>query len=76
MAIDERRDGRTTFGSASQTTCGVAGNTAAGTVSFIELLDTGGTTRFLWFDTTGDLRTGTSIPADPNTGGTVVGTQS
>lgn len=73
MAIEERVDGRTTFGSSNQTQCGVAVNTASGSVSYFELLDTDGTTRYLWFDTSGNLRTGTSVPANPNTGGTVVG---
>lgn len=76
MAMDERVDGATTFGSDHQAQQGVRVNTALGTVSYFTLLDTLGQMRFLWFDTTGRLRTSTSIPADPNTGGTIVGTQS
>lgn len=50
--------------------------TPSGSVSIIAMYDTGGTARYLWFDTTGDLRTGSSIPTAPNSDGTVVGSQS
>lgn len=47
-----------------------------GKVSVLALQDTAGDTHYLWFDTTGDLRCGTTEPTAPNSDGTVVGTQS
>lgn len=46
------------------------------TPGFLILHDKGGTDRYLWVDTTGDLRIHTSIPLNADTVGTVVGTQS
>lgn len=46
------------------------------TPGFLILHDKGGTDRYLWVDTTGDLRIHTSIPLNSDTVGTVVGTQS
>ena len=52
-----------------------SGDDAPGT---LRLADTNGTTRYLWVDSTGDLRTHTVAPtsANENSLGTVVGTQS
>jgi hypothetical protein len=76
-----RRPGKTIFGSTSlkRPPSGVAVYSPSGKVSYLSLVDTAGTEYFLWFDTNGKLRTGTTNPgtlADPNTSGTIVGTQS
>lgn len=48
----------------------------SGSVSILAMQDSGGTTRYLWADTTGDWRTASAIPSNPNSDGTVVGSQS
>lgn len=49
---------------------------ASGSVSVLALQDTAADTHYLWFDTTGDLRAGTTLPTAPNSDGVVVGGQS
>ena len=53
----------------------------AGMPSFLVLQDSAGNDHYLWFDTTGDLRRGDPDTVEagafnPNSSGTVVGTQS
>lgn len=75
MAMEERTPGKTLFGQSGlgRPRGGVGANSPLGDVSYLCLVDTSGNERFLWFDTSGNLRTSTTIPANPNTGGTVVG---
>lgn len=49
----------------------------SGAPGFMNMLDKGGTSRSIWVDSSGNVRTGTSSPeeATGDTGGTVVGTQ-
>lgn len=55
----------------------VSGGTVAGTQpGFIRLVNQAGSGFFLWVDNGGDLRINATIPADPDSDGTIVGTQS
>jgi len=79
MALTELRDGQTVIGSNRVASCAVAVNAKAGSASGIVLVDTAGVEWFLWVDTTGDLRTSSTradFDTNPNTAGTIVGTQS
>jgi hypothetical protein len=73
MAMNERVEGKTIFGSPHASNCTVGVNTREGTASFVSLLDSKGQEWFLWFDTSGNLRRATALPADPDVNGTVVG---
>lgn len=75
MPYETRVDGLNTVGTDHVHQCGLGVMTKLGSVSYFKLLDTAGVEHFFWFDTAGALRTGLAIPANPNTGGTVVGTQ-
>lgn len=48
----------------------------SGHASVIAMQDSGGTTRYLWFATDGDLRVHSVLPTDYQSDGTVAGTQS
>lgn len=71
-----------------QTSFGPATNRPTGENSFIKsdaglgkvggfiLTDSAGVLHYLWCDTTGDLRISTTEPSNPQSDGTVVGSQS
>lgn len=42
---------------------------------FLQLIDKGAANRYIWPDSSGNLRTNTSAPTSSDTGGTVIGTQ-
>jgi hypothetical protein len=52
------------------------GSTAGFQPGMIELKEADGTPHYLWVDNTGDLRIHTAIPSNPDSDGTIVGTQS
>jgi hypothetical protein len=52
------------------------GSTPGVQPGMIELKEADGTPHYLWVDNTGDLRIHTAIPSNPDSDGTIVGTQS
>lgn len=76
MAIKERRDGQSAFGSERVSNCTVAVRSKAATPSAITLVRGDGTEVCLWVDNAGKLRIGTFANFVAITGGTIVGTQS
>ena len=72
--------GFSTFTSVGTKTLGnenVTGGTVVGTQpGFIRLVNQAGNGFFLWVDNSGDLRINATLPTDPDSDGTIVGTQS
>lgn len=75
MAMEERRDNATTFGSTNQGPSGVRVNASPTTVGYISLVDPQGVERFLWFNSSGWLMTSTTVPTAPDSSGNIVGLQ-
>lgn len=76
MALTDRVDGQTAFGSPRIAGCIVAVNTKDGTASGIVLLQPNGTEKVLYVNDTGELTIGTRANfTTPNSAGTKVGGQ-
>ena len=74
----ERLEGLTNFGNSRNNTVQGVGVVCGGTsFTYTKLRDTAGVEWFLWFDTSGNLRTAGTLPtaANANTAGTKVGSQ-
>lgn len=73
-AANESRSGTTRSGNNGWILVQCAANESH--VSGVIFQSPNGTSTYLWVDDTGDFRTATTEPTDPNNDGTIVGTQS
>ena len=78
MAMTEREDGKTIFGSTSSGGSAIQGvglNAPSGGFAYLSMIDTAGVEWWLWMDTSGNLRRSNTKPtvATQGSAGSVVG---
>lgn len=75
MALDDREDGLTVFGSNRVKSCAIAANAKAGSASGFAFVQPNGTEKYIWVNDSGELQIGTRAQFVAMTGSTKVGGQ-